>query len=254
MLRYLSLLAPFAFATACVHVQREGPPVVAGLSVRMQQPSRPDTVVYQRSVARDGQVTDAGTRTVVLRGVDAANGERLLEVEQRFPAGNGVIVDTAVSDLKSLRAVAHRSHQPTKTMRFNFGDSSADGVVSTIGAPHDSTISVRQAIGGAIFDSNVIDLVVAAMPLREGFKTQAPFFIYEQGGRVMMPVTVRERVSAPFSKLGQREVWVVDVGVPGVPATFWIDTQTHAVLRVRYDVASRKTSFTDERITPLAPT
>lgn len=254
MLRYISVLAPFVFVTACAHVQSEGPPVVAGLSVRMRQPSRPDTVVYQRSVARDGQVTDAGTRTVVLRGLDAANGERLLEVEQRFPAGNGEIVDTAISDVHTLRAVAHRSHQPTKTMRFNFGDSSADGTVSSIGAARDSTISVRQPIGGAIFDSNVIDLVVGAMPLREGFTTRAPFFIYEQGGRVMMPVTVRERVSAPFSKLGQREVWVVDVGVPGVPATFWIDTRTHAVLRVRYDVVARKASFTDERITPLLPT
>ena len=217
----------------------------------MEQSSRRDTIVYQRSVSRDGQVTDAGTRMVVLRGADTTSGQRLLEVVQRFPAGNGEIVDTAVSDLHTLRAIAHRSHQPTKTMRFTFGDSSADGTVMSIGAAHDSTIEVKQAIGGPIFDSNVIDLVVASMPLREGFAVQVPFFIYEQGGRVMMPVSVRERVSAPFAKLGQREVWVVDVGVPGVPATFWIDTRTHAVLRVRYDIAARKTSFTDERVTPL---
>ena len=136
-------------------------------------------------------------------------------------------------------------------MRFTFGDSSADGTVTSIGGARDSTASVRQSIGGPIFDSNVIDLVVAAMPLRQGFTTQAPFFIYEQGGRVMMPVTVRERVSEPFSKLGRRDVWVVNVGVPGAPATFWIDARTHSILRVRYDIASRKTSFTDERITPL---
>ena len=253
MLRYLKVFASFTLAAACAHVQSAGPPVVAGLSVHMEQPPRTDTVVYQRSVSRDGQVTDAGTRTVVLREINATTGQRLLEVEQRFPAGNGEIVDTAVSDLRTLRAVAHRSHQPTKTMRFNFGDSSADGTVTSIGTAHDSTTSVRQAIGGPIFDSNVIDLVVASMPLRHGFTAQVPFFIYEQGGRVIMPVTVRERVSAPFSKLGQREVWVVDVGVPGVPATFWIDTRTHAVLRVRYDVPSRKTSFTDERITPIVP-
>ena len=251
MLRKLTALASVIVAIACAHVQSGEPPVVAGLSVRMDQPKRPDTVVYQRSVTRDGQATDAGTRTVVLRGVEAADGHRLLEVVQRFPAGDGEIVDTAVSDLRTLRAVAHRSHQPTKTMRFNFGDSSADGTVTSIGAAHDATVSVRQAIGGGIFDSNVIDLVVAAMPLREGFNAQVPFFIYEQGGRVMMPVAVRERVSAPFSKLGQREAWVVDVGVPGVPATFWIDARTHAVLRVRYDIAARKTSFTDERVTPL---
>lgn len=251
MLRYLSVYASLVIASACAHLQSEGSPVIAGLNVRMLQAARPDTVVYQRSVSRDGAVTDAGTRTVVLREVNGATGQSLLEVEQRFPAGNGEIVDTAVSDLQTLRAVAHRSHQPTKTMRFNFADSTADGTVASIGSAHDSTVAVSQSIGGPIFDSNVIDLVVASMPLREGFTTQAPFFIYEQGGRVMMPVSVRERVSTPFTNLGQREVWVVDVGVPGVPATFWIDTKTHAVLRVRYDIASRKTSFTDERITPL---
>jgi len=251
VLRYIIVLTSAALAVACAHVQSEGTPVVAGLSVHMNQSARPDTIVYQRSVARDGQVTDAGTRTVVLREVNATSGQRLLEIEQRFPAGKGEIVDTAVSDLSTLRAVAHRSHQPTKTMRFNFNDSSADGIVTSIGSAHDSTTPVRQAIGGPLFDSNVIDLVVAAMPLRKGFNAHVPFFVYEQGGRVMMPVTVRERVSAPFSKLGQREVWVVDVGVPGVPATFWIDTRTHAVLRVRYDIAARKTSFIDERVTPL---
>src|SRR2546423_5393761 len=181
---------------ACAGVRNEGPAVVPGLSVRMEQSARPDTIVYQRSIVRDGQASDAGTRTVVLRGFYASSGQRLLEIEQRFPAGNGEIVDTAVSDLHTLRAVAHRSHQPTKTMRFDFGDSSADGTVTSIGAAHDSTTPVRQAIGGPIFDSNVIDLVVAAMPLREGFNTQAPCFIYEQCGRVMMPATVRERVSA----------------------------------------------------------
>src|ERR1041385_3321738 len=124
---------------ACAHVQSEGTPVVAGLSVHMNQSAWPDTIVYQRSVARDGQVTDAGTRTVVLREVNATSGQRLLEIEQRFPAGKGEIVDTAVSDLSALRAVAHRSHQPTKTMRFNFNDSSADGIVTSIGSAYDST-------------------------------------------------------------------------------------------------------------------
>lgn len=251
MLRYIAVFASLTLATQYTQAQSMGAPVVPGLNVHMELPARADTVVYQRSITRDGNVTGAGVRTVVLRGVEAASGQRLLEVEQRFPAGNGEIVDTAVSDPQTFRAVAHRSHQPAKTMRFTFGDSSADGTVTSIGGAHDSTASVRQSIGGPIFDSNVIDLVVAAMPLREGFTTQAPFFIYEQGGRVMMPVTVLEHRSEPFSKLGKRDVWVVNVGVPGAPATFWIDARSHSILRVRYDIASRKTSFTDERITPL---
>jgi len=43
----------------------------------------------------------------------------------------------------------------------------------------------------------------------------------------------------------------VTVGVPGAPATIWVDAKTRVVLRVRYDVAARGMSFTDDRVTPL---
>src|SRR6185503_19359107 len=173
-----------------------------------------------------------------------------LEVEQRFPAGGGEIVDTALGELSTLRAVAHQSHQPTRTMRFTFSGSEAQGTVTLAGAASDSAI--HQAVGGPIFDSNVIDLVVAALPLRPGFSAELPFFIYERGGRVPMPVAVRERATDAFGPLGTREAWIVTVGVPGAPATVWVDTQTRAVLRVRSDISDANLSFTDERVTPLA--
>jgi len=191
-------------------------------------------------------------RTVVLRVTRAPGGTRLLEVEQRFPAaGGGEIVDTAVADLQTLRAVAHRSHQPTKTMRFDFMESDAVGSVVIRGAAGDSTEAVHQALGGPIFDSNVIDLVVAALPLRTGYTVELPFFIYERGGRVPMPVAVRERATVAFPVHGRRDVWIVTVGVPGAPATVWVDRRTGAVLRIRYDIAARNLSFTDERVTRL---
>jgi len=219
---------------------------VPGLAVRLGQTRWPDTIVFQRSINRAGHDSSAGTRTVVLRVIDA-----LLEVEQRFPGGGGEIVDTAVADLRTLHAVAHRSHQPKRVMRFTFDGNDAAGTVASLGAAGDSVAQVHQPIGGPIFDSNVIDLIVASLPLRQGFTAELPFFIYERGGRVSMPVAVRERATVAFSRLGQREVWVVTVGVPGAPATVWVDTQTHAVLRVRYDISARAMSFTDGRVTPL---
>jgi hypothetical protein len=66
-----------------------------------------------------------------------------------------------------------------------------------------------------------------------------------------MAVTVRERARVAFPLLGEREAWVVSVGVPGAPATVWVDTGTRSVLRVRYDIAATATSFTDDRVTPL---
>jgi hypothetical protein len=111
--------------------------------------------------------------------------------------------------------------------------------------------AIHQGLGGPIFDSNVLEMVIAALPLAPQFTAELPFFIYERGGRVPMAVAVRERTRVTFPVLGEREVWVVTVGVPGAPATIWVDTETRAVLRVRYDIAARGMSFTDDRVTPL---
>jgi hypothetical protein len=243
----------FVAFPASARAQRDTTVVVPGITVRATQPKGADTVVYARSITSAGKDTAAGTRTVVSRVVEAPDRRRLLEVEQRFPAGGGEIVDTAVADLMTLRAVSHRSHQPTRTMRFDFVGSDAEGTVTAI-AGGDSAAqakTVHQALGGPIFDSNVIDLVVASLPLRPDFSAELPFFIYERGGRVPMPVAVRGRSTVAFPRLGDREAWIVTVGVPGAPATIWVDVKTHAVLRIRYDITARGMSFTDDRVTPL---
>jgi len=211
-----------------------------------------DTVVYARTVTAAGKDTSAGTRTVVSHIVVAPNGERLLEVVQRFPGGGGEIIDTAIADASTLSAVAHRSHQPSKTMRFDFVNGSAHGTVTSLRGADSSVVrDVDQALGGPIFDSNIIELVVASQPLAPGFTTEVPFFIYERGGRVPMSVRVLDRATVEFPRLGRRDAWIVNVAVPGAPATVWVDALTRAVLRVRYDIASRNMSFTDDRVTPL---
>jgi len=236
---------------ACATVQHEQSAVVPGLSLHVDPTAGPDTILYQRSITRAGQDSIAGSRTVVLQVVRAPAHTALLQVEQRFPGGGGEIVDTAIAELPTMRAVAHRSHQPSRIMRFTFDGSDAHGTVIALHPTGDSVTPVLQPLGGPLFDSNVIDLVVAALPLRTGLTTELPFFIYERGGRVAMPVSVRERTTVPFARFGPREVWIVSVGVPGAPATVWVDTRTHAVLRVRYDIAARALSFTDKRMTPL---
>ena len=247
-LTHLGTLLAFA---SCAGAARHDSNVVAGLALTPVRVAEPDTIVFRRTVTRDGVDSSTGTRTVVRRVTREGAGLRFLEVEQRFPAAGGEIIDTAIAELATLRAVAHRSHQPQRTMLFTFDSAQAQGTVTSRSAGEARVENVRQDTGGLIFDSNIIDLVVAALPLRPGFSATLPFFIYERGGRVPMPVTVQEQGSAGFQDLGQREVWVVSVGVPGAPATVWVDRRTREVLRVRYDIAARNMSFTDDRITPL---
>jgi hypothetical protein len=245
----LSLILPVGAAA-----QTAAPDVVPGLAVAVAPVANTDTVIFRRSVTRNGQESLNGTRTVIRRVVTAGTGVRLLEVEQRFPAGGGEIVDTALADARTMRATAHRSHQPKKIMRFDFVGDSALGEVTAIGAPGDPpfrTELVRQDVGGPIFDSNVLELVIAGLPLAPSFSADLPFFIYERGGRVVMPLRVVERARVTFPELGARDAWIVSLGVPGAPATLWIDAATHVVLKVRYDIAANATSYTDDRLTKL---
>ncbi|HWJ14117.1 MAG TPA: hypothetical protein VNS10_10280 [Gemmatimonadaceae bacterium] len=250
--RRLALVA----LAACVHTSGPTVSVVPGLAVKLNVSRGPDTVVYRRSITRAGRDSVTGTRTVVMRVVAGQDRTRLLEVAQRFPGGGGMIVDTALAELSNARAVGHRSHQPTRTMSFDFDSSAATGSVTISPASPDSAPRlerVRQNLGGPIFDSNIIEMVVAGLPLATNFTTELPFFIYERGGRVPMRVAVQERAVVQFPALGSREAWLVSVDVPGAPATVWVDARTRDVLRVRYDLRAQGMAFTDDRTTPLPP-
>ena len=171
--------------------QGAAPDVVPGVMVVIAPFAGADTVIFRRSVSQAGHDSLTGTRIVIRRRVTSATGMLLLEVEQRFPAQGGVIVDTALADMRNMRAVAHRSHQPKKIMRFDFVGDSAIGEVTPIGASGDTADRaepVRQGVGGPIFDSNVLELVIAGLPLEPAFSATLPFFIDERGGRVVMPL------------------------------------------------------------------
>ena len=127
--RSVLLYAVVLVLAECAHPQNEQAAVLPGLVLHVPRTPRPDTIVYQRTITSAGRDSSAGTRTVVLQVVPSPASGALLEVEQRFPGGGGEIVDTAVAELATLRAVAHRSHQPTRTMRFTFEGNDALGTV-----------------------------------------------------------------------------------------------------------------------------
>ena len=54
--------------------------VVPGLSVHATPPRGVDTIVYTRSITREGRDSSSGTRTVAMRVIDGAGGPALLEV------------------------------------------------------------------------------------------------------------------------------------------------------------------------------
>ena len=75
-------------------------------------------------------------------------------------------------------------------------------------------------------------LVLAAMPLRQGFSAAFPAVAADKSGIVTQTATVLR--SEPFvSSRGRRDVWVVEVATEGEPALslFWVSRQPPYLLR-----------------------
>lgn len=95
-------------------------------------------------------------------------------------------------------------------------------------------ITIDQRYAVAPFDSNVQDLVVAALPLVRHFRARLPVYVYERGGLVWIEIRVlgRERLA---SAAGVDSVWVVEVSRSGRPSgRYWITDRPSVVVRSEY--------------------
>ena len=131
---------------------------------------------------------------------------------------------------QSLAPVMERSHQPTKTMSLDFAGARVTGLVT----PKDSAAhSVDMDTAVPVFNSTDTDLVVASLPLAEGYRAVLPFYTYELGGLERDTVTVLriEKIPTPD---GERSAWVTQVADPFVHITYWIDTSSRDVLQAEF--------------------
>lgn len=158
---------------------------------------------------------------------------------QTFDLGGKQSVDSSFADLKTLAPILHRSHNESRTMRLDFDLAHVSGSVAPrSGDPKtvDQTTTVRA------FDSNIADVVYAALPLADGYSASIPTYIYEEGGLVWNQITV---TSSP--PVGEEPVWLVRVHSPTRDVEYWIAKRSRAVVRSRYQIAPGR-AFIIERV------
>ena len=134
ILASLALVLPVS-----LRAQSSSASVVSEITIHVDEPRGMDTVVYQRSITRAGKDTAAGTRTGRELGCGRNRSRAIARSRAALPSWWRRDRDTAIAALKTLRAVAHRSHQPTRTMRFDFVGTEADGTVTESASTKDST-------------------------------------------------------------------------------------------------------------------
>ena len=149
----------------------------------------------------------------------------LTRVERMTGRGGDVLsVDSFTVDRATLAAIAGRvtSGEGARELRFEAGRVRSSGR----GAPLDT------AVASPVFYGNSVDLVLGALPLREGYEARVHFF--EEGGPVRVRVTGAEEVATADG--GRCPAWRVEVRGGSHGGTYWIGRGSPSL--VRFDTAT----------------
>lgn len=146
----------------------------------------------------------------------------------------GTGVDSIVVDRATLAPIRQRSTNARRTMSLDFRNDSVVGSVTPAGAGAQA-IAVRADT--ALFDANVLDLVLRSLPLAEGHAVRHPVYLHEGGGKVWVTsrVTGSERVAGEGGVMV--DTWVVESKMGGQTFRHWIAKESREVLQSALDAA-----------------
>src|SRR5262249_41509009 len=136
-------------------------------------PARPDparVTPYHYSLkmimSRNGQEQEIGRLDDEVKLTQVDGKPAILRV-QNVDGPTGQMTDTAVADPNTLAPRWHSSHAEHRNLHLEFGRGRVTGTYKDAGDP---SFDINQQVGDTLFDSNMLDVLIAALPLTEGFK------------------------------------------------------------------------------------
>lgn len=188
-----------------------------------------DSLTYALTGFRDGDEIPVGTIIDVLTrdSSDAPMFRRSMTVQR----SQAKLIDSSVTDGRSLAPRQHRSMQPQRQIRIDF---SGRRVRGTIGPADGPGVAIDTTLSSSVFDSSNWDLVVRSMPLAPGYAAVFRVYDLETG---MHDYVVR--VVGATTMYGENAHIVLFQLSQSVEITVWIGDSTRRLLQVE---------------TPLGPT
>jgi hypothetical protein len=140
----------------------------------------------------------------------------------------GTATDTTIMKQRTLEPISHRSHAVPRTLSLDFDGTRVTGVYT----PRDSAATrIERVTEVPVFDAAVLDVVLGALPLAEGYATRLPMYIEERKGLVWFDVTV-----AGATDVDSVPAWDVRVAVLNYTVSYLLACDDHRFLagRVEY--------------------
>lgn len=200
-----------------------GSPLVDGARLH------PDSNTLRMVLSQGGQSRQAGTMTQVLRPVTVDGRAAYLRVQiVSAPGAGDVAVDSAYVNRKTLAPIRRISRDPGRRTAYVFEGAHVVGAITDASG---KTQPLDQHLDAPLFDSNPLDLVIRALPLKTGFRARLPTYEPELGGRIVVRIDVLGQDSAQDSSGHMVPAWVVEVSHGGVAGRFWIGEKRRTLLR-----------------------
>lgn len=176
-----------------------------------------------------GAPRDAGVVTASLERTTAGNRPAMLAVN----AFTGGAVDSLWFDPRTLRPMRIRSHTPARVLSLDFAGHHVTGRREP---PETALTLIDQQIPVPPFAADMIDVLVASLPLVRGFTARVP--VYESQAEALAWYTVRVSDMELVNGEGGRTspAWLVHVDTPRRKLRYWVARDSRRILRSEYDL------------------
>lgn len=210
----------FILSTALIFAQRVDT-VAPGNKALALNTIRPYSVTYSFTMKQGETKRDMGGFKEELSFKEITGEQYLVRVQN---VGGDRAIDSSIANAATLVPLYHSGTNRGGIMTLHFGNDIVTG--KKIIKPKDSLVVINMKMAQPYFDSNLIDLVVRMLPLKDGYQAKVPTFLYESGGLAWLDIKAVE--STEFSG----KTWRVDTEFGGKKTTFWINKETRDLMKL----------------------
>jgi hypothetical protein len=216
-----ALAAPAAPASAAEAVEiRPGHAAIRGSAIT------PGTRTMRLVLVRNGVEQQIGTMTDQIVETTVGGKPAFRRVKTVTSPTPGVAnSDTTVWLRDGFAPVSYRGGSATRTTVLDFAGATVTGTVTVAGTAQ----PVNLTADVPVFDSNVLDVLMRALPLAEGYAVKVPIYLHEAGGRTWITARVTDLIQADVDG-ARRDVWVVRADPMNRPIVQWITRDTRELL------------------------
>lgn len=181
------------------------------------------------SVIKDSKLLQSTVMNDKLNIFDHEGEKRILRVQS---IQNINFIDSSVNQLKGLKPVYLSGHNVGGTLNIYYDGMQVNGKKYFV--QNDSTVIINYKSIVPLFDSNILDLVIASLPLNVGYTAKIPTYVFEEGGITWADITVVGKEELRLHEKNNFMTLKVEMTQKGRKFYFWFSEDNHEFIKMSY--------------------